>query len=329
MSLNSLASYPRDKKGDGSEDEFQLLEQTQFPIIETSLHRDAGCEDNTVTPNTRLPAKALVHRSTTRVVRVAFWTSMMVLLTITILSNLLYHIPHFLPDTSDFDFHNKLSCDLTSGNGSALQNAFTINLRGSAHLSFSAAKAIDVMWQLFVGMGGRLLMAWISYTVFMDGLTRLMEGVPISYDLYASLTFSSMSLYSTWLALKAVYTLKGWKGRAFLFWFAVSSLYILGFPTLMSATAGYLSPSSTGVAMPDGNFLTSDSPELRSCYNVTNGALVGLTNGTIAEGPPVSTYDVMEGLYAGYYGVDNPYRNATHLFSVLYNSKSFQPFYYH
>ena len=44
-------------------------------------------------------------------------------------------------------------------NGSAFQHAFTIDLRGSSELTFPQTKAVDIIWQLVVGMGGRLVMA--------------------------------------------------------------------------------------------------------------------------------------------------------------------------
>lgn len=88
-------------------------------------------------------------------------------------------------------------------------------------------------------------MAWISYKVFMDGLTRITEQSPISYNLYACLTFSTTSLFSTYYALKAVFFSKGWRSKCFLLWFGISTIYVLGFPTLISATAGmYLSGHS-------------------------------------------------------------------------------------
>lgn len=77
-------------------------------------------------------------------------------------------------------------------------------------------------------------------------------------------------------------------------WFSFSTIYMLGFPTLMSATAGYLTPSTAGFNMTDGTFLTADSPQLQSCYNLTAGALVGYQNGTVIPGPPVSQFDVVD-----------------------------------
>ena len=321
MSPNSPVSYPRDKKGDSSEDELELLERTKLPDYQEPEDRYIEREVDTVTPTTRLPPRTLRHRSTTRVVRVTFWTSLMVLILILALSVLISHIRSFLPDTSEFYLKSSVSCDLTASNGSAFQDAFTINLRGSTHLSFSAAKAIDVLWQLFVGMGGRLLMAWISYCVFMDGLTRLMEESPLPYGLYAELTFKTLSLSSTWRATKAVYSLRGWRGKAFLSWFTVSTLYVLGFPTLISATAGYLSPSDSGFSLPDGTFLTPKSPDFVSCYILHHGELIGVKNGTVAPGPPVSMYDVVEG--EGQYKPDNrtsSNKSATFIFDVVFTS---------
>lgn len=43
--------------------------------------------------------------------------------------------------------------------------------------------------------------------------------------------------------------------------------------------------------MSDGVFLTSSSDSLGTCYDVIAGALIGYTNGTLAQGPPVSVYN--------------------------------------
>ena len=188
------------------------------------------------------------------------------------LSVLASDIWYFLPGTQSSDLLGKsVSCDLQVRSGSSVQGAFTINMRGATHLTFTQAKAIDVIWQLFVGAGGRFVMAWIAYKGFMDGLTRQLEGTPMSYRLYASMTFNTNSLFSVWYALKAVYHTKGCRSKIFLVWFCLSTVYILGFPTLMSATAGYLTPSLAGFKMNDNTFVTSDNSLLTSCYNVSGG----------------------------------------------------------
>ncbi|KAL6718442.1 hypothetical protein ACLMJK_004532 [Lecanora helva] len=267
----------RDNKDD---DAFELLDHRSALV---SIANDWEASTST------LPPKTLPLRSTTHVVRKIFWTGVLALIVLILLGFLLWLIPSFLPDTDR----------------SKLQTAFAINLRGPAHLTFTEAKAIDVAWQLFIGAGGRLCLAWVSYKVFMDGLARITEQTPVSYSLYASLTFSATSLWTTYNAVGGLFSSKGWRLKFFLLWFALSTLYVLGFPTLMSATAGYVSPSTFGFKMTDGNFVTPDSADLKTCINLPEGALIGYKNGTILPGPPVSVYDpVSGGGFNGKYDAD-------------------------
>ena len=277
------------------------------------------------TVTSRLSPKTLPLRTTTQVVRRLFWTGILAIIIIIGLGVLIRMIPYFLPHDYSFDLDSKISCDLSTNQGGKLQNAFALNLRGATHLSFTEARAIDVIWQLFVGAGGRFALAWVSYVVFMDGLTRLTEHTPVAYNLFATLTFSTTSIWSTYFALKAVYSSKGWRSKLFLLWFSLSTIYVLGFPTLMSATAGYVSPSTAGYKMSDGNFLTPDSDGLRSCYVVHHGALIGQTNETIAPGPPVSVINPVSNEALGGYSEwpgDANFNKTYPLYASLLNCKN-------
>ena len=279
MVHNYLPPYSNDDK----DDTFELLEQSQ-----TGQRSNLSIiNDNMIRPASRLPAKQFSLRSATQTVRSTFWVGCLAVAVITTLSIVASKLTNYIPDTSSFSLNDGVSCDLLFQNGSTFQHAFTIDLRGSTDLTFPQAKAIDVVWQLFVGMGGRLVMALVAYAVFMDGLARIMEDSAVSYQLYASLTFSTTSLLTTGRAVKGVMATKGWRGKMFLAWFAISSIYVLGFPTLISATAGYLKPSTAGFKIDNSTFLTPDSPALKSCYEVHDGALIGLQNGTVVQGPPV------------------------------------------
>ncbi len=203
-----LSPYSNDNK----DDTFELLEQSQ-----TGQRSNLDTiDDNMIRPASRLPAKQFPLRSPTQTVRSTFWVGCLAVATITTLSIVASKITNYLPDTSTFSPTGGVSCDLLFQNGSSFQHAFTIDLRGSTDLTFPQAKAIDVVWQLFVGMGGRLVMALVAYTVFMDGLARIMEDSAISYQLYASLTFSTTSLLTTGRAVKGVMATKGWRGQDFL-----------------------------------------------------------------------------------------------------------------
>ena len=82
--------------------------------------------------------------------------------------------------------------------------------------------------------------------------------------------------------------------RIFLAWFSLSTTYLLGFPELMSATVGYLTPTTVGCEKSYGNFLTHQSSDPKTCYNVTAGAPIRYKNGTLAPGSPVVELDVMK-----------------------------------
>lgn len=267
--------------------------KTRFRKRYERLSEQSHTSSNFVKPTTRLPARTLPGR---RYKYFGFGIiTLSTAITLITFSLILRSIPDWLPSRDPYlyiDVESANSCDLNYGNNTKMEKAFTINLRSSTHFTFATAKGVDVMWDLFVGQGGRLLLAWISYTVFMDGLTRMLEASSVSYQLYATMVFDTTSLWSTWSTLKAIFTGHGWRGRAFLAWFFVASIYVLGFPALMSAATGYVSPSTTGFRMPDQTFVSSTSREIVNCFNITNGALFGMKNGTLILGPSVQDQDL-------------------------------------
>ena len=243
----------------------------------------------------RLPPKPLPGRPRYRPFVIATLTTVLNLVALAVLIS---SIKHLLPDNDRGGYGIKLtgtSCDLVNQkNSTRWESALRINLRGAARLTFAQAKFVDLVFDLIVGQGGRLLLAAVSYIVFMDALLRSMEIEPVSYKLYASLVFSSTSLLATWHATKAVFSTKGWRGKLYLTWCALAMLYVLAFPTLIESVTGYVSPSSPGFNLATGQFITADSDDLRSCFNVTGGLLLGFDrNYTRAVGPPARVYDAV------------------------------------
>lgn len=253
-----------------------------------------------------LPPKAFPGRSRVDFCRPIVYASLLTAFSLTTLLVLLIQIRSFLPNKDMPSspasvplvnkytglngwwyrpWSNTISCDLVSANASAFEDAFTIDLRSPLRLSFAKAKLIDVVWDLVFGQGGRLLLAWISYDVFMDGLTRLMETSAVSYQLYASIVFETSSLASTWCSLRAVFTARGWRGQAFLAWFGLATLYVLGYPTLMSAATGYLKPSDIRYRVLNDILVPPDSNELTHCLQIHNAPALGLDDGYIVVGP--------------------------------------------
>ena len=64
---------------------------------------------------------------------------------------------------------------------------FEINLR-TGNLSFTAAKLIDVTFDIVVGRGAQGCLAWIAYRLYTDVLIRVTEKGQIRYDLFAAIT---------------------------------------------------------------------------------------------------------------------------------------------
>lgn len=259
---------------------------------DTSSERSRAASD-CVKPSTRLPARALPDR---RYGYFGFGVAIFITaFSLTTFSLILRNIPGWMPTSYGLHINTletAMSCDLIiSGDTSVLERAFTINLRSPAQFSFATAKGIDVAWDLFIGQGGRLLLAWISYIVFMDGLTRLLETSTVSYQLYATMVFDTTSLGSAWSSLKAVFTGHGWRGRAFLAWFFAASVYVLGFPTLISAATGYVTATTADIGILNDAIISSTSSEIVYCFNVTMlYSLIGLDNDPISFGPSIKEF---------------------------------------
>lgn len=256
------------------------------------LARDQQVDSSQSTVGTKptwtLPPKALPTRGRLKFFRSIFFASLITAFSVATLLVLLSRIRSLLPDRGYYLGYNIVSCDLISANASSFEDFFTIDLRSSLQLSFATAKFIDVVWDLVIGQGGRLLLAWISYGIFMDGLTRLMETSAVSHQLYVSIVFETSSLVSTWRSLKAVSTGHGWRGRAFLAWFGLATLYILAYPTLMSAATGYLKPSDVRYRVQKDTLISPDSKNLTACIQIHNAPAIGLDDGYIVLGPPLN-----------------------------------------
>ncbi|KAL8804657.1 MAG: hypothetical protein Q9182_002466 [Xanthomendoza sp. 2 TL-2023] len=265
---------------------YELLQRKPLPTDPEPDH--ASSKQCSILPPKPLPGR--------RKYRPFIAATVITLLNILGLGLLIGHIQYLLPDT-DWDGYGiqltETSCDLVDNqNSTRWQSAFQINLRGAAHLTFAQAKFIDLLFDLIIGQGGRLVLAAVSYICFMDALLRSMEITPVSYQLYASLVFSSNSILATWQATRSVFSTKGWRAKMYLIWCALAMAYVLVFPTLIESVTGYVSPSSAGFNLNNGQIITLDSDELRSCFNVTNATQLGFErNNTHVLGPPAHIFD--------------------------------------
>jgi hypothetical protein len=121
---------------------------------------------------------------------------------------------------------------------------FTPNL-SFGNMTFTQVKVIDIAWDLIIGRGGQMCLAWVNWTVFSEWLVYHVERYKTSYKMFASVTLQTTSLTTLGVLAKEFLCFgeRNW-GRFFrwlaMFCMLISTLYVLAFPTLMAAMTGYI-----------------------------------------------------------------------------------------
>jgi hypothetical protein len=157
---------------------------------------------------------------------------------------------------------------------------FTPNL-SFGRMTFTQVKIIDIAWDLVIGRGGQLLLAWVNYKVFNEWILYHMELHLTSYKMYTSVAFQTTTLTTLGVLAKEFLAFGKLNWRRFFRWLAMlsmllSALYVLAFPTLMAAMTGYITTFEAYVADTDGVFIPSRDFEpvkyiIRDSYRLVGG----------------------------------------------------------
>ncbi|KAL1798367.1 hypothetical protein ACET3X_002404 [Alternaria dauci] len=136
---------------------------------------------------------------------------------------------------------------------------FTPNLSFGA-MTFTQVKVIDVAWDLIIGRGGQLLLAWANYRVFNEWLVYHMEMHHTSYKLYAAVAFETTTMGTLGVLGKEFLAFGAGTWKRLFRWLAIlsmllSTLYVISFPTLMAAMTGYIATYEPYIEDVDGNLL--------------------------------------------------------------------------
>lgn len=121
---------------------------------------------------------------------------------------------------------------------------FTPNLSFGS-MTFTQVKVIDIAWDLIIGRGGQLLLAYVNYRVFNEWMMYHMELHLTSYKMYTAVAFEPTSLGTLGVLGKEFLAFGQSTWKRFFRWLAllsmlISTLYVLAFPTLMAAMTGYI-----------------------------------------------------------------------------------------
>ena len=144
---------------------------------------------------------------------------------------------------------SKLACDIQEP-WTSWVTLFEINIR-TGNLSFTNAKIIDLAFDLVDGRGGQAFLAWIAYRVYTDVLTRLTENGQIRYDLFAAITLHPNDAKTLQTATVSVPSANNLWAKFALVWTILAMLYVLSYPTLVSAATSLVGASTTSVQLHD------------------------------------------------------------------------------
>ncbi|XPS95522.1 hypothetical protein M3J09_004810 [Ascochyta lentis] len=154
---------------------------------------------------------------------------------------------------------------------------FQITL-GFGHLTFTQAKAIDVIWDIVVGRGGQGLLALLSWQTFVQYVTTSMEIRPVTFNTYRTIFLQNESLI---LAIPRIIRdfsrRRGLHSKFAMVFIVLTMLFVLIFPTLGSAMTGY--SGNVEAYVPDiagNNILFSSFRPLY--YVIHDGNRVNLTD---------------------------------------------------
>lgn len=116
--------------------------------------------------------------------------------------------------------------------------------------SFTIAKAIDIVWGIVAGRGGQALLLYVLSRVFYGVLHMLLEKDSMAYDTFSSLSLGGPTAWGLWMLGRDLFSTAQRK-KAWFVAMGVSLLWVLFFPTVMSAMTGYIALSAPYVKMDD------------------------------------------------------------------------------
>jgi hypothetical protein len=171
---------------------------------------------------------------------------------------------------------------------------FQITLKWG-HMTFSQAKALDVVWDILIGRGGQAILLYVAFKVFTMTLSRTMETEPVSYGTFESMAFTSPTFVSPFILIRDFATNKGLRARVAVAWTIIASFYVLAFPSLNDTMSGY-STNMEAFLLDDSGILVPWSNYSKVRFTINDGERIGLQNPTyVADDPSTSTSCASEG----------------------------------
>ncbi|THX21744.1 hypothetical protein D6C90_03434 [Aureobasidium pullulans] len=134
-----------------------------------------------------------------------------------------------------------------------------INIVAFDKLSFTAAKVIDLAWNVRAGRLSQFLAAYLCYRVSTGVLYLTAEQQRVPAEAFAALSLNPTSI---WSCLPVFESLSLAKMRLFnrlaLVWVIISMIYLLCIVTMVDLMTGYQTGQATWFKQPDGKMVNAD-----------------------------------------------------------------------
>ncbi|KAI1290582.1 hypothetical protein F5Y03DRAFT_378179 [Xylaria venustula] len=144
--------------------------------------------------------------------------------------------------------------------------------------SFTEVKLIDTAWDIVIGRVGQGILAYFSWHSFADYATVSMETTPITYTTFIILFLESdPSFKSICQLLRDFLQHRRLSSKVSTAWVIISMLFVLAWPTLISAMSGYSPETGAYVQDINGNFVPYNEFRLLS-YVIHDGSRINLTD---------------------------------------------------
>ncbi|XXG98960.1 hypothetical protein Hte_005293 [Hypoxylon texense] len=132
---------------------------------------------------------------------------------------------------------------------------FEINI-GFGNYSFSEVKVIDIFWDILIGRVGQAFMGFLSCRAFADYVTTSMDVAPVTYSTFFTIFLQDEpSIVSNFRLARDFFSGRGFNSRVATLFMIGSMLFLLSWPTIASAMAGYTTINKAFVQDFNDNFI--------------------------------------------------------------------------
>ncbi|KAI1413297.1 hypothetical protein F5Y13DRAFT_161016 [Hypoxylon sp. FL1857] len=152
-------------------------------------------------------------------------------------------------------------------------------------ISFTAAKVIDIIWDVIIGRLGQVAITMVSWHVFSQYTTTSMDDSPVTYrTFWIIFLHKEASFLSITHLIKDFFSHRRLNSMVAMIFMIATVAFTLGFPMLSSAMTGYTPITKAFVQNEDGNLIPFSDFHILA-YVIHDGYRINLTTNAYVTRP--------------------------------------------